>query len=63
MTDAALVAKKLAQIETCIADLQRDARPHLLDSDIRERRFVEHTLQVAIQAALDAKRSPIAPGA
>lgn len=26
----------------------------LLESDVRERRFVEHSLQLAIQAALDA---------
>lgn len=53
MTDPALVGKKLAQIETCLSDLRRLARPEALESDIRERRFVEHTLQVAIQAALD----------
>jgi uncharacterized protein YutE (UPF0331/DUF86 family) len=53
MTDPALVAKKLALIETCLSDLQRLARPDSLASDIREQRFVEHTLQVAIQAALD----------
>jgi uncharacterized protein YutE (UPF0331/DUF86 family) len=53
MTDSALGNKKLAQIETCLSDLRRLARPDALESDIRERRFVEHTLQVAIQAALD----------
>jgi uncharacterized protein YutE (UPF0331/DUF86 family) len=53
MTDAALVEKKLAQIETYVADLRRLARPAALEHDIRERRFVEHTLQLAIQAALD----------
>jgi uncharacterized protein YutE (UPF0331/DUF86 family) len=53
MTDPALVAKKLALIETCLSDLRRLARPDSLASDIREQRFVEHTLQVAIQAALD----------
>ena len=53
MTDAALIGKKLSQIETCLGDLGRLARPDQLASDIRERRFVEHTLQVAIQAALD----------
>lgn len=30
------------------------ARPETLNEDIREQRFVEHTLQIAIQAALDA---------
>jgi uncharacterized protein YutE (UPF0331/DUF86 family) len=54
MTEAALIAKKLALIETCVSDLQRLARPDTLMTDIREQRFVEHTLQIAIQAALDA---------
>lgn len=53
MTDAELVAKKLAQIETHVAELKRLARPELIAADLRERRFVEHTLQIAIQAALD----------
>jgi uncharacterized protein YutE (UPF0331/DUF86 family) len=53
MTDADLVAKKLAFIETCLADLDRLARPEAIETDLRERRFVEHTLQIAIQAALD----------
>lgn len=54
MTDADLVAKKLAFIETCLAELDRLAQPEKIASDVRERRFVEHTLQIAIQAALDA---------
>lgn len=41
MTDAALIAKKLAQIDTCLSDLRRLATPALLDSDIRERRLGE----------------------
>ena len=53
MTDPQLVAKKLALIESCVADLRRLARLDELERDIRERRFVEHTLQIAIQAALD----------
>lgn len=53
MTDAALVRKKLAQIETYVAELRRLARPDDLGHDVREERFVEHTLQLAIQAALD----------
>ena len=53
MTDPALVAKKLAQIESCLSDLHRLARPDALRSDVREQRFIEHTLQIAIQAALD----------
>lgn len=53
MTDPDLIAKKLAMVETCVADLRRLARPDELATDLRERRFVEHTLQIAIQAALD----------
>ena len=53
MTDAPLVKKKLAQIDTCVEELRRLANPGEIDRDIRERRFVEHTLQLAIQAALD----------
>jgi uncharacterized protein YutE (UPF0331/DUF86 family) len=53
MTDVALVRKKLASIESCLSDLQRLATPLAIDTDLRERRFIEHTLQIAIQAALD----------
>ena len=53
MTDPDLVAKKLALIETCVQELRSLARPEALATDVRERRFVEHTLQIAVQAALD----------
>lgn len=53
MTDDELLAKKLAFIETCVRELESLARPDRVETDIRERRFVEHTLQIAIQAALD----------
>ncbi len=53
MTDEGLVAKKLAQIETYVRELRALARPDLVESDLRERRFVEHTLQIAIQACQD----------
>ena len=53
MTDDALVAKKLAFIETCVRELRELARPERIDRDLREERFVAHTLQLAIQAALD----------
>lgn len=53
MTDAELVAKKLAVVETSCRELRELARPERIHADLRERRFVEHTLQVAIQAALD----------
>lgn len=53
MTDPELVAKKLAFIETCVRELRTLARPERIADDVREERFVEHTLQLAIQAALD----------
>ena len=53
MTDPDLIAKKLALIETCVRELRTLSRPEQIARDIREQRFVEHTLQIAIQAALD----------
>ena len=53
MTDRPLVEKRLAIIDTSLAELRRLAQVDRIEVDIRERRFVEHTLQVAIQAALD----------
>lgn len=53
MTDPELVAKRLAIIETSVRDLRELADLPAMESDIREARFVEHTLQIAIQAALD----------
>ncbi len=53
MTDEPLLAKKLAFIETCVRELEPLARPERVHADVRERRFVEHTLQIAIQAAQD----------
>lgn len=53
MTDADLLAKRLAFIETSIQELRTHARPDQIKDDIQNRRFVEHTLQLAIQAALD----------
>jgi hypothetical protein len=39
-----LVAKKLARIETCVSELRNLATPERLSADIREQRFVDHTL-------------------
>lgn len=60
MTDAALLAKRLALIETCVEQLRTLARPERLTSDVREQRFVEHTLQIAVQAALDVASHVVA---
>lgn len=54
MTDEPLVSKKLALIETCVRELRTLSQPAALATDVREARFVEYTLQIAIQAALDA---------
>jgi uncharacterized protein YutE (UPF0331/DUF86 family) len=54
VTDADLLEKKLAFIESCVADLRRLAVVEKLGTDVKERRFIEHTLQLAIQACLDA---------
>jgi uncharacterized protein YutE (UPF0331/DUF86 family) len=53
VTDPDLVAKKLALVETYVAELRREVDLERLPTDVKERRFVEHTLQVAIQACLD----------
>ena len=53
MIDQDLVAKKLAMVETYVRELNELARPDAMRTDVREERFVEHTLQIAIQAALD----------
>jgi len=53
VTDADLLAKKLAFIETCVEQLRTLATPARIATDVREERFVEHTLQLAIQATID----------
>ena len=60
MTDPDLILKKLARIETCIQELRRYGDPEMLGRDVREQRFVEHTLQIAIQAAIDAAAHVVA---
>ena len=53
MTDVELIAKKLAQIETYVEELRSLGLPERLGDDRVQERFIEHTLQIAIQAALD----------
>ena len=53
MTDPDLIAKRLAFIETRLHELATLARLDRIHDDLKEQRFVEHTLQLAIQAALD----------
>ena len=53
MTDPELVAKRLAQIETYLRQLREEADLVRLRTEVKEERFVAHTLQLAVQAALD----------
>jgi uncharacterized protein YutE (UPF0331/DUF86 family) len=53
VTDADLVEKKLAAVETCVGEIRRLADPARIATDVREERFVEHTLQIAVQSVLD----------
>lgn len=53
MTDEELVAKKLALVETYVRELRSLGNADRIGTDVKERRFVEHTLQIAIQACLD----------
>jgi uncharacterized protein YutE (UPF0331/DUF86 family) len=62
VTDADLVAKKLALIETYVHELRTLADPSKVATDVREERFVEHTLQIAIQAALDVASHVVSAG-
>ncbi len=62
MTDADLLEKKLAFIETCVRELRQLSRPERIAHDIREERFVAHTLQLSIQAALDIASHIVSDG-
>lgn len=53
MTDPDLIEKRLAWIERLLAELRSMVRPEAIPGDLMVRRFTEHTLQLAIQAALD----------
>jgi uncharacterized protein YutE (UPF0331/DUF86 family) len=53
VTDRELVAKRLALVETYVRELRELARPDRIADDLRELRFVERTLQLAVQAAID----------
>jgi uncharacterized protein YutE (UPF0331/DUF86 family) len=53
MTDSELLLKKIAFIEGCVRDLAEMAQLDRFERDIREQRFILHTLQLALQATLD----------
>ncbi|HEY3493334.1 MAG TPA: DUF86 domain-containing protein [Polyangiaceae bacterium] len=62
MTDPDLLAKRLALIETLVRELRTLARPSEIANDVREERFVEHTLQLAVQAAIDTASHVVSDG-
>ena len=62
MTDVELLEKKLAFIETCVRELRQLSQPERIAHDVREERFVAHTLQIAIQAALDVASHIVSDG-
>src|SRR5690606_29931592 len=45
--------RRYSDLETCLQELRTLAHPERIDTDIKERRFVEHTVQVCIQAVQD----------
>ena len=51
--DDRLVEKRLAWIEASCERLRRLAKPASIETDEVQRGFAEHSLQVAIQAAID----------
>jgi uncharacterized protein YutE (UPF0331/DUF86 family) len=53
VTDSDLIAKKLARIESALTELRTLATAEEIGRDLKTERFVEHTLQLAIQAAID----------
>jgi uncharacterized protein YutE (UPF0331/DUF86 family) len=53
MTDEDLVRKKLAAIETYVRELRDLADLDRIQHDLKEERFFEHTLQIAVQAVQD----------
>ena len=53
MNASSLVAKRLAFITDCVAEIRQLARPRDLLDDKVQLRFVEHTLQIAVQAMID----------
>lgn len=52
MTDLDVIEEKLERIESYVAELRQLSEPQKIAYDVREERFVEFTLQIAIQAML-----------
>jgi uncharacterized protein YutE (UPF0331/DUF86 family) len=60
MTDRDLVARKLALVETYLRQLRTLVVPAEILTSLVVERFAEHTLQIAIQAALDVASHVVA---
>jgi hypothetical protein len=57
MVDAELILKKIFFLRRCLSELREMADLSRIRTDLREERFVVHTLQLACQAALESRRS------
>ena len=53
MNSSHLITKRLGFVVDCVAEIRQLAQPDRLADDKVQQRFVEHTLQIAIQAILD----------
>ncbi len=53
MTDRELVIKKLAFLESRLRELRTRVRPEKIETDVEHSGFVERSLQVTVQAAMD----------
>lgn len=53
MSSKHLIGKRLAFVTDCVAEIRRLADVGKLRDDLVQQRFVEHTLQIAVQAMLD----------
>ncbi|MBI5850028.1 MAG: DUF86 domain-containing protein [Planctomycetes bacterium] len=53
MHESHLIAKRLAFVTDCVAEIRTLGKPAALTEDKVQQRFVEHTLQIAVQAMID----------
>lgn len=60
MTSPDVIRRRLDVMESAVGELRRFALAERIESDLVQRRFVEHTQQLAIQAAIDAATHVVA---
>jgi len=53
MLGVSFIDQRLSLIERCVDELRNFSYPERIETSVRERRFVERELQLAIQAMLD----------